>query len=156
MTWLFRMGMKQKRNILGQYTLSKDIWVEHGWTKFQLECLLLQDMPYFLSITSNLCSQPFCPVLKEWSNDSSVQFTSEAQSCLTLHDPMACSMPGFPVHHQFRESTQTHVHWVGDAIQPSHPLSSPSPPAFNLSHHQVFFQWVSYSRRVAKILEFHL
>ena len=68
--------MKQKRNIPGQYTLPKIIWVEHGWTKFQLECLLLQDMPYFLSITPNLCSQPFCPVLKEWSNDSSVQFSS--------------------------------------------------------------------------------
>ena len=65
------------------------------------------------------------------------QFSSVAQSCLTLCDPMDCSMPGFPVHHQLPELTQTHVHRVGDAIQPSHPLSSPS-PTFNLSQHQVF------------------
>ena len=63
-------------------------------------------------------------------------------------------MPGLPVHHQLPESTQTHVHWVGDAIQPSHPLSSPSPPAFNLSQHQGLFQWVSSSNQVTKVLEF--
>ena len=66
----------------------------------------------------------------------SVQLSSVSQSCLTLCDPMACSMPGLPVHHQHLEFTQTHVHWVGDAIQPSHPLLSPSPPTFNLSQHQ--------------------
>ena len=65
-------------------------------------------------------------------NLSQHQFSS-AQSYLTLCDPMNCSMPGLPVHHQLPEFTQTNVHWVGDAIQPSHPLSSPSPPAFNLS-----------------------
>ena len=69
---------------------------------------------------------------------TSVQFSSVAQSCLTLCDPMDCSMPGFPVHNQLPEFTQTHVHWISDVIQPSHPLSSPSPPAFNLSQHQVF------------------
>ena len=80
-------------------------------------------------------------------------FSSFAQSCLTLCDPMACNTPGFPVHHQLLEFTQTHVCWVGDAIQPSHPLSFPSPPAFNLSQHQVAkilelqvqhqsFQWI--------------
>ena len=63
------------------------------------------------------------------------------------------SMPGFPVHHQLPELTQTHVHWVGDVIQPSFPLSSPSPPAFNLSQHQGLFQWVSSSHQVAQILE---
>ena len=63
------------------------------------------------------------------------QLSSVAQSCLTLCDPMDSSMPGLPVHHQFPEFTQTHVHRISDAIQPSHPLSSPSPPAFNLSHH---------------------
>ena len=68
----------------------------------------------------------------------SVQFSSVAQSCPTLCDPMNLSMPGLPVHHQLPEFTQTHVHWVGDAIQPSHPLSSPSPPAPNPSQHQVF------------------
>ena len=68
----------------------------------------------------------------------SIQFTSVTQLCLTLCDPMDCSTPGLPVHHQFPEFTQTHVHGVGDAIQPSHPLSSPFPPAFNLSQHQSF------------------
>ena len=71
---------------------------------------------------------------------SSVQFISVAQSCPTLCDPMNCSTPGLPVHHQLLESTQTHVHRVDDAIQPSHPLSSPSPPAFNLSQHQGLFK----------------
>ena len=66
------------------------------------------------------------------------------------------SMPGFPVHHQHPELAQTHVHWAGDAIQPSHPLSSPSPPAFNLSRHQGLFQWVSSSHQVAKVLKFQL
>ena len=65
-------------------------------------------------------------------------FSSVIQSCLTLCNPVDCSTPGFPVHHQLLEFTQTHVHQVGDAIQPSHPLSSPSPPAFNLSQYQVF------------------
>ena len=74
-------------------------------------------------------------------------FSSVAQSCLTLCDPMNCSMPGLPVHHQLPESTQTHVHRVSDAIQPSHPLSSPSSPALNLSHHQGLFQWVSSSHQ---------
>ena len=82
----------------------------------------------------------------------SLQFSSVTQSCLTLCDPMVCSMPGFPVHHQLQELTQTQVHWVGDAIQPSHSLSSPSPPAFDLSQHQGLFQWVSSSHQVAKIL----
>ena len=72
-----------------------------------------------------------------WLN-SRVQFTSVAQSCLTLCDPIDCSTPGLPVHHQLLELAQTHVHWVGDAIQPSHPLSSSSPPAFSLSQHRVF------------------
>ena len=67
-----------------------------------------------------------------------IQFSSVSQSCLTLCDPMDCSTQGLPVHHQLREFTQTHVHWVGVAIQSSHPLLSPSPSAFNLSQHQVF------------------
>ena len=84
----------------------------------------------------------------------SVEFSSVTQSCPTLCDPMNCSMPGLPVHHQLPECTQTHIHWVGDAIQPSHPLSSPSPPALNLSQHQGLFKWVSSWHQVAKILEF--
>ena len=86
----------------------------------------------------------------------SVQFSSVAQSCPTLCNPMNHSTPGFPVHYQLQEFTQTHIHWVGDDIQPSHPLSSPSPPAFNLSQHQVLSKWVSSSHQVAKILEFQL
>ena len=84
------------------------------------------------------------------------QFSSVAQSCPTLCNPMACSTPGLPVHHQLLELTQTHVHWVGDAIQPSHPLSSPSPPTLNLSQRQGVFQWVSSSHQVARVLEFQL
>ena len=87
---------------------------------------------------------------------TSVQYSSVAQSCPTLCDPMNCSTPGLPVHHQLLESTQTHVHRVGDAIQPSHPLSSPSPPALNLSQHQGLFKWVSSSHQVVKVLEFQL
>ena len=84
------------------------------------------------------------------------QFSSVTQSCPTLCDPMNCSVPGLPVHHQLPESTQTHVRWVSDAIQPSHPLSSPSPPALNLSQHQGLFQWVNSWHQVAKVLEFQL
>ena len=72
----------------------------------------------------------------------------------TLRDPVDCSTPGLPVHHQLLEFTQTHVHWVRDAIQQSHPLSSPSPPAFNLSQHQGLFQWVSSSHRWPKFWSF--
>ena len=86
----------------------------------------------------------------------SVQFSSVTQSCLTLCDPMNCSTTGLPVHHQFPEFTQTQVHWVGDAIQPSHPLLSPSPPDFNPSQHQGLFKWVSSLHQVANVLEFQL
>ena len=85
-----------------------------------------------------------------------VQFSSVTQSCPTLCDPMNHSTQGLPVHHQLLESTQTHVHWVSDAIQLSHPLSSPSHPALNLSQHQGLFKWVSSSHQVAKELEFPL
>ena len=84
------------------------------------------------------------------------QFSSVSQSCLTHWEPMNSSMPGLPVHHQFPEFTQTDVHRVSDAIQPSHPLSSPSPPAPNLSQHQSLFQWVNSVHQVAKVLEFQL
>ena len=84
------------------------------------------------------------------------QFSSVAQACPTLCNPMNRSMPGLPVHHQIPEFTQTHVHRVSDAIQPSQPLSSPSPPAPNPSQHQSLFQWVNSSHEVAKVLEFQL
>ena len=91
-----------------------------------------------------------------WWKYSSVQFRAVAQSCPTLCDPMKRSPPGLPVNHQLPEFTQTHVHRVSDAIQPSHPLSSPSPPAPNPSQHQGLFQWVTSSHEVAKVLEFQL
>ena len=84
------------------------------------------------------------------------QFSSVAQLCPILCDPMNRSTPGLPVHHQLPEFTQTHVHQVGDTIQPSHPLSSPSPPVPNPSQHQRLFQWVNSSHEVAKVLEFQL
>ena len=83
---------------------------------------------------------------------SSVQLLSRVQLC----DTVDCSTPGLPVHHQLPELTQTHVHWVSDAIQLFHPLSSPSPPAFNLSQHQGLFKWVDSLHQVAKVLEFQL
>ena len=85
---------------------------------------------------------------------SSVQFSSVAQSCPTLCDPMNRSTPGLPVHHHLPEFTQTHVHRVGDAIQTSHPLSSPSPPASNPSQHQSLFQWVTRRMRWPKYWSF--
>ena len=84
------------------------------------------------------------------------QFSSVTQSCPTLCDLMDGCKPAFPIHHQLPELAQTHVHWVGDAIQPSHPLSSPSPPSFNPSQHQGLFKWVSSSHQVARVLEFQL
>ena len=85
-----------------------------------------------------------------------VQFSSVTPSCLTLCDPMNNSMPGLLVQHQLPEFTQTQVHWVCDAIQPSHPLYSPSPPALNLSQHWDLFKWVSTSHQMAKVLVFQL
>ena len=85
-----------------------------------------------------------------------LQFSSVAQSCPTFCNPMDCSMPSLPVHQHLPEFTQTHVHWVSDAIQPSHLLSSPSPLALNLSQHQGLSKWVSSSHQVAKVLEFQL
>ena len=83
-------------------------------------------------------------------------FSSVTQTCPTLCNPMNRSMPGLPVHHQQSESTQTHVHCASDAIQPSHLLSSPSPPALKLSEHQGLFKWVSSLPQVAKVLELQL
>ena len=85
---------------------------------------------------------------------SPVQSFSRVQP--TLCNPVDCSTPGFPFYHQLLEFTQTRVHWVSDAIQPSHPLSSPSTPTFNISQHRGLFKWVSFSHQVAKVLEFQL
>ena len=94
--------------------------------------------------------------MKRYSTLLIIQFSSVAQSCPTLCNPINCSTPGLLVHHQIPEVTPTHVHRVGDAIQLSHPLSCLSPPALNLSQHQGHFQWVSSSHQVAQVLEFQL
>ena len=97
-----------------------------------------------------------CLISLKWLDRPCLQFSSVAQSCPTLCDPMNPCTPALPVYHQLLEFTQTHVHWVGDAIQPSHPLSSPFPPAPNPSQPQGLFQWVNSSHEVAKVLEFQL
>ena len=121
-----------------------------------LEKCLLKSFVGFLIVLFCCC----CWVLEIlnlfWIPVSCLQFSSVAQSCPTLGDPMNCSTSGLPVHHQVPEFTQTHVHRVSDAIQPCHPLLSPSPPAPNPSQHQSLFQWVNSSHEVAKVLEFQL
>ena len=116
------------------------LWVPLGHLSSELEA--------FSHLSSNRYPYASLP--------ASVQVSSVTQLCPTLCDPMNPSTPGLPVHHQLLEFTQTHVHWLGDDIQPSHPLSSPSPPAPNPSQHQSLFQWVNSSHEVAKVLEFQL
>ena len=101
-----------------------------------------------LYVNCSFCLMVF--MLKYFKTQS---LSSVTQSCLTLCNPMNRSTPGLPVHHQLLEFTQTHVHWISNAIQPSHPLSSPF-PALNLSQHQSVFKWVSSSHQVAKVLSF--
>ena len=110
----------------------------------------VQGLWWGLPDTKLPCSQD--PSLPSTGKQIQLQFSSVTQSCPTLCDPMNCSTPGLPVHHQLL--TQTHVHRVSDAIQPSYPLSSPSLPAPNPSQHQSLFQWVNCSQEVAKVLEF--
>ena len=121
------------------------------WLFFEVNYLLISQSSKITILKIKTSSKTFS--LPLWS---SVQFSSVAQLCPTLCDPMNCSTPGLSVHHQLPEFTQIHVHWVGDAIQPSHPLSSPSPPAPNPSQLQSLFQWVNSSHEVAKVLEFQL
>ena len=104
----------------------------------------------FLKIWEYQTTLPEKPICR------SVQFSSVAQSCPTLCDPMECSTPGLPVHHQLQEFTQTHVLWVDDAIQPSHPQSPPFPLTFKLSQHQSLFKEVSSLHQIAKVLKFQL
>ena len=111
------------------------------WIVFQLPVGRTAWGQGFFTVWHGLCM---------WSD---LCYCSGAQSCPTLCDPMDCSTPGFPVHHYLSEFAQTLVHWVCDAIQPSHLLSSPSPPAFNLSQKLGLFQWVGSSHQVAKVLE---
>ena len=111
---------------------------------------------YILQMHRKLAEDRNIKYCQLWIMKSSVQFNSVAHLCLTLCEPMDCSTPGLPVHHQLWEFTQTHVHRVSDAIQQYHPLSSPSLPTFNLSQPQGLFRWVSSSHQVAKVLEFQL
>ena len=114
---------------------------------FQYECMCIH-----LQVCASICD---CAFLFPGSPIGSiVQFSSVTQSRTTFCDPMNRRTPGLPVHHQLLEFTQTHVRRVSDAIQPSHPLLSPSPPAPNLSQHQGLFQWINSSHGVAKVLEF--
>ena len=154
-----RPGVLQSMGLLSQTWLS-DWTTKTAQTELSLGNLCWLGPPHApLGWVRCTCGRlPFHPViLLPTTHISLVLFSSVAQSCPILCDPMNRSMPGLPVHHQLPESTQTHVHWVGVASQPSHPLSSPSPPAPNLSQNQGFFKWVSSSPQVAaKVLEFQL
>ena len=139
----------------GEWGESRQAWVPPQ--SFWLHWSLLQN---FKSSVENTVASNHYSLSHFLGNEKSgcpfVCLCSVAQLCPTLFDPMNCSTPGFPVHHQLLGLTQTHIHWVSDAIQPSHPLSSPSPPAPNPSQHQSLFQWVNSSHEVAKVLEFQL
>ena len=145
------------------YKHSISYWQDQPWTQAECRDQNSPKTSSFGSVSGNhvyyqLCfSQSFINRKRtEILIKIIIQFISAAQSCPTLCDPMNCSMPGLPVHHQLLELTQTHVHRVSDVIQPSHLLSSPSPLAPNPSQHQSLFQWANSSHEVAKVLEFQL
>ena len=148
--YILRLNFSPMVTIL---TLPGPYWYPINWaTQLEIKCIFFSKRAladYWLCISLTKAGSYICP----WT-DNSVQFSRSLVSD-SLH-PMDCSMQGFPVRHQLLELTQTHASRVGDAIQPSHPPSSPSPPAFNLSQHQGLFQWVSSSHQVAKVLEFQL
>ena len=135
MRWLngITISMDMSFSIFQELVMNREAWCTavHGVTKSQT-------------------------LLRDWTELNWRGISSVTQSCQTLWDPMNHSTQGLPVHHQLPESTQTHVNRVGDAIQPSHPLSSPSPPALNLSQDQSLFQRVNSLHQVAKVLEFQL
>ena len=136
--WTEETGKLQSRGLqrVGYHWETKHIAHKNGYQEVKWERYKLGDWNWHIHINQSV--------------------SSVVQSCPTPCDPMNCITPGLPVHHQLPESTQTHVHWVSDAIQPYHPLSSPSPPALNLSQHQGLFKWVSSLNQVAKVLEFQL
>ena len=137
-------------------------WLTETYSKSHWSSILHMVM-YMFSCYSLHSSHPLLPsycvhkfILYVCNSIQFSQFTSVTQSCLTLCDPINLSTSGLPVHHQLPEFTQTHFHRVSDAIQPSHPLLFPSPPALNPSQHESLFQWVSSSYEVAKVLGFQL
>ena len=150
---------------MGKYGQPKDVLVikllrcccfsfEWWWIS---QMLSLRHMTYFKVVGSSVFNWKLSFTIDikiKWPQK--YEFSSVAQTCLILCNPMDCSTPAFPVHHQLPELTQTHVHWVSDAIQPSHSLSSPSLLTFNLSQHYGLFQWVSSSHQLPKVLEFQL
>ena len=144
-TWCTRIRTSDTSHVIWPLRICYPLsyWNELNWTEEKRQVKLLTK-------PMTLCSLPQTWPLRRY------QFSSVAQSCPTLCDPMNRSTPGLPVHHQLPEFTQTHVHRVSDAIQPSHHLSSPSPPAPDPSQQQSLFQWVNSSHEVAKVLEFQL
>ena len=129
--WNAKLGSQETPGVTGKFSLGVQNEAGKRLIEFCQENAL---------VIANTLFQQHKGRLDTWTSVSSVQFSSVAQSHPTLCDPMNCSTPGLPVHHQLLEFTQTHVHRVGDAIQPSHPLSSPSLPAPNPSQHQGLFQ----------------
>ena len=136
------------------YTNGNIIWKRAG--KLELPAIIVS--PYRNSGKLKILSRSHLTTILIWLWNISNSFlvSSAIQYSPTLCDPMDCSRSCLPIHHQQPELAQTHVHQVSDAVQPSHPLSSPSPPAFNLSQHQVLFQWVHSSHLVAKVWELQL
>ena len=158
---LFLLNQEQDKTVnfwqfyLTKYWKSKPEQCDKKKPKKETKMFKLKNKEFKLSLfTDNMIFYRENPNISP-KNDL-VQFSSVAQSCLTLCDHINRSKPGLPVHHQLPGSTQTHVHWVSDDIQPSHPLSFPSPPAPNSSQHQGLSQWVSSSKQGAKVLEFQL
>ena len=149
--------MGEAKEIMGNYIYNIDAKILNKVSNNRTQCAINNNNKDKKSNKTSWSSRVHARKVKfKEGRHMTNSISSVAQSCLTLCDPMDCSMPGFPVHHQLLEPGQTHVHWIGDAIQPSHPLSSPFPPVFNLAQHQGLFQWVSSSNQVAKSLEFQL
>ena len=157
------LGVAKSRTQLSDWTQfnSSVSWTQFRTTKLNcfvlLSCDLMTNFSVVFGFHFHFCVCICCRFsvcgYPEVLIFSSVQLLSHV---LTLFDPMDCRTSGLPVHHQLLEFTQTHVHWVSDAIQLSHPLSSPSPPTFDLSQHQGLFKWVSSSHQVAKVLAYQL
>ena len=164
----FSASVKRHLNICWKNKTEKDCWPKSTFQKFDLMSVsakyivFKRYMKYILLLDIIIIHERSISLFgntdsKGWNYSKyKVQFSSVAQSCLTLCNPMSRSTPGLPVHHQLPEFTETHVHRFGDAIQPSHPLSSPSPPTPNPSQHQSLFQWVKSSHEVAKVVQFQL